>query len=151
MKSRLATASASRAVDAVAAALRRETRTAAAAVPVTARAPSSSGQAASVAMLHPTAMQANTATWTRLSPQKSSRAPPGDSRNLSRASSPSHPSRIEWVRNSRPPATCRSGSRERKKGAPSRPTARLTRVIAFGVMEVATRRRVIASEMRRST
>ena len=33
-------------------------------------------------MLQPIAMQANTATWTRLSPQKSSRAPPGDSRNF---------------------------------------------------------------------
>ena len=78
-------------------------------------APRASGHAASALQLQPMAMQANTATWTTLSPQKSRPRPGGDSRNLSRASSPSQPSRIEWVRKSSAPASCSSGAAEQEE------------------------------------
>ena len=105
MKSRCENASARRAVhvasslSAVSRMVWRDAKAAEPTVATTVSAPASSGQAAPVARLSPTAMHANTATCTALSPQKSRMAPWGDSMNLSRASSPSQPSRIECVRN----------------------------------------------------
>ena len=46
--------------------------------------------------------------------------------------------------------SCHSADALRKNGAAARPTARLTSVIVFGVTDVVARRRVIASEIRRS-
>ena len=53
----------------------------------------------------------------RCRPRSRAARPVGDSRNLSRASSPSQPSRIEWVRNSSAPASCHAGTADRKNGA----------------------------------
>ena len=125
MKSRLASASTIRgpagraALRAAAATLWGATAKAATSVLATATTPRKSGQGEPEAMLQPRAMQPNTATWTALSPQKSRAAPPEDSRNLSRAISPSQPSRIECRRKRRAPATCHSGTRgqeERRAG-----------------------------------
>ena len=111
MKSRWENASAKRAIHvasaptAVSSMMARDWLAAAPSVATTVTAPSASGQVASWAKLRPTAMQANTPTWTTLSPQKSRMAPRGDSMNLSRASSPSQPSRIECVRNRSAPTS----------------------------------------------
>ncbi len=102
--------------------------------------------------LHPIAIDRKTATWTRLSPQKSSSAPDRDSRNLRRASSPSQPSRIECVRKSSAPDQLDDAGRP--TGSTERRAARSPRsatVIALGVIPVATSRRVRARETRRST
>ena len=115
-----------------------------------ATAPSPSGQAAPLSRLHPTAMHRNTATCTTLSHQKSSTAPQREYWNFSRASSPSQPSRIEWARKSRAPVSCHRGAGDRKNVAPSSPTAPLITVIMFGVIDVLARRRVKASDTRRS-
>ena len=114
-------------------------------------APRASGHTAPVESVQPTAMHPNTAAWTRLSPQKSRIAPRRDSMSLSRASSPSQPSRIEWARKRSAPTSWYPGDTDRKNVAPTRPTATLTSVIASGVTRVATSRRVSASEIRRST
>src|SRR5262249_7904806 len=101
MKSRLASASAMRAPAQRAAGrvgrvtLGGSTAKAATSVLATATTPRKRGQGEPEAKLQPRAIQLNTATCTALSPQKSRAAPPEDSRNLSRAISPSQPSRIE--------------------------------------------------------
>ena len=116
----------------------------------TARPPSASGHGEPVRSAQPTAIALKTATCTMLSPQKSRMAPRRDSRNFSRASSPSQPSRIEWLRNSSAPVSCQAGAPDRKHGAAASPIATLTSVITLGVTRVRVSRRVIASEMRRS-
>ena len=83
-------------------------------------------------------------------PRSRARAPRGDSRNLSRASSPSQPSRIEWVRKRSAPTSCQAGRRTGRTERRCSPTARLTRVIALGVIDVHASRRVTAREIRRS-
>src|ERR1700730_18732006 len=122
MKSRLASASAILAPAERGGGADRETRwgamtEAAKSVPAMATAPRASGHAECAERLHPTAMQPKTATCTVLSPQKSSAAPPLDSRNFSRAISPSQPSRIECRRKRSAPVTCQLGVEERKNGA----------------------------------
>src|SRR6266511_381008 len=143
MKSRFAIASAILApaerVAAADLAARGATMKAAKSVLAMATAPRASGHAECAERLHPTAMQLKTATCTVLSPQKSSAAPPGDSRNFNRAISPSQPSRIECRRKRSAPVSWSAGAEDRKNGAPARPIARQTRVTEFGVTDVQTR------------
>src|ERR1700677_2718309 len=95
---------------------RQMTKTAEHNVPRTAPAPSASGQAEPADKLQPTPMQANMTVWTTLSPQKSRTPPHRDCWNLSRASSPSQPSRIECARNRHAPMVLLLGRKENKNG-----------------------------------
>ena len=96
-------------------------------------------------------MQEKTPTWTTLSPQKSRIAPCGDSMNLSRASSPSQPSRIEWVRNSERADELVDGSLRQEERRAEQPDRQAHQGHHVGVIGVTTSRRVIASEIFRST
>ncbi|UPT75411.1 MAG: hypothetical protein M0D55_06900 [Elusimicrobiota bacterium] len=68
----------------------------------------------------PTPIAANTAMWTTLSDQKSSRPPSREVWNLSRASSPSQPSRKDAHQNASAPACLAAcPGRENSQAAPS--------------------------------
>src|SRR5207249_2788701 len=120
MKSRWAKASVRRSVmeapapDTTSSNVRRKTHAADPSPLAIVTAPRASGHTAPVESVQPTAMHPNTAAWTRLSPQKSRIAPRRDSMSLSRASSPSPPSRIEWARQRSAPTSWYLGDTRRE-------------------------------------
>jgi len=115
-----------------------------------ATAPSTSGHAVPALSAQPTAMQTNTATWDDVVAPVVEHRP--DARLLELQPGQLAVAAVEHrVREQEQRARdLERRRRAEEKGAPASPSATLVSVIILGVTGVVTRRRVMASEMRRS-